>query len=167
MSQTSANSEPEADKRNFIEEEDDNLECSYLVSESEFTKHDIKIIAGDKKGACWLVVDKTWIFHKNTSSVDCSETFWECAVRRKFDCQARAGTRELENGDLELVYLYCSDCHQCDQDGIDVIKQEFKNSIKSIMSNDHRRNYSQVKYTKNGISLASTISSFVTAVSRK
>ena len=128
------------------EEENDDHECSYLVSENDFSNHNVEVIAGDKSGSQWLVINKTWIFHKNTASVDGSEVFWECTVRRKFTCPARAATRNLENGDLEIIYLYHSDCHQCDQDGIDVIKQNFKNTMKSILLDDHRKNYSHVKY---------------------
>ena len=81
-------------------------------------------------------------FHKNTSSVDGSETFCECSLRCKHKCHVIAA--KMEDGELDLLYLYHPDIHTCDQDGIDVIKKRFKNKVKTIFQNDHRKKYSEV-----------------------
>ena len=117
-------------------------QCSYLIGEKELDAHTLELIQGDKATSNWLIVDNTYIFHKNTSSVDGSETFWECSLRRKHKCPVRAATVEIEDGELELLYLYHPDFHTCDQDGIDVIKQRFK----KILENDHRIKYAEVNY---------------------
>ena len=126
----------------------DHENCSYLIGEDELEAHTIELIQGDKSTSKWLIVDNTYIFHKNTSSVDGSETFWECSDRRKHECPVRAGTVELEDGELDLLYLYHPDFHTCDQDGIDVIKQRFKNKVKTILKNDHRKKYAEVRSLK-------------------
>ena len=123
-----------------IEEE----EGDYLVPVSDLKEVSLEIVEGDKAGSKWLVLEKTYIFHKNTSSVDGSEVFWECAARRKHNCPVRAATVETESGKLELLFMYHSDFHMCNQDGTEVIKQTFKNNVKQILASDHRKQYTQV-----------------------
>ena len=124
----------------MIEEE----EADYLVPVSDLKEVSLEIVEGDKAGSKWLVLEKTYIFHKNTSSVDGSEVFWECVARRKHNCPVRAATVETESGKLELLFMYHSDFHMCNQDGTEVIKQTFKNNVKQILASDHRKQYTQV-----------------------
>ena len=62
------------------------------------------------------------IFHKNINSVDGSEIFCECSLHRKHKCPVIAATMELEDGEIDLLYLYHPDIqsgfhtwNQCDK----------------------------------------------------
>ena len=73
------------DIEDHIEPED--LDCSYLITEDDLKGYTVRLIKGDKAGSTWLVVDDQFIFHKNDSSVEGDQVYWECARRK----QARYG----------------------------------------------------------------------------
>ena len=61
-------------------------------------------------------------------------------------CPAKAGTCVLEDGRMELMYLYDLDTHICGQDRVEVIRQNFKNEVKKMMSKDPRAKFGRVKW---------------------
>ena len=61
---------------------------SFLMQNEDLEKHKIEIIAGDKEGSEWLVIDDIYILHKYRTSEN--EIFWECSGRRAFDCPFKA-----------------------------------------------------------------------------
>ena len=50
----------------------------------------------------------------------------------------------LEDGSHSLMYLYSMDAHCCGQETLGVIKQDFKNNVKKIMSEDPRAKFGKV-----------------------
>ena len=57
---------------------------------------------------------------------------------------SKAGTYVREDGSHSLMYLYNPETHCCGQDCIAVIKQDFKNSVKKVMSEDPRAKFGKV-----------------------
>ena len=63
--------------------ETDELECSYLVPQVNLAECSARVIDGDKVGSKWLVVGDMYIFHKNDSSLDGENIYWECSKRKQ------------------------------------------------------------------------------------
>ena len=67
---------------------DPSIENDYLMDELELEKHRVKILKENKKNSLWLVVDNQYIMHRNDTSPDGSQYYWECSHRRKTaDCR--------------------------------------------------------------------------------
>ena len=59
---------------------------SHLAPEEKLMDLSIQIIAGNKLGSEWLVVNNVFICHKNDSSLDGSTVYWECCKRKTDGC---------------------------------------------------------------------------------
>ena len=119
---------------------------SFLLENEDLEKHKVEIIAGDKEGSEWLVIDDIYILHKYRTSEN--EIFWECSGRRAFDCPFKAATTQKDEGDdnpeLELVFMYKLETHDCGQTKLGPIMQKFRNQIKSKVSKNFKNKFHNV-----------------------
>ena len=64
-------------------DEEPELDCSYLIPENTLKEYGVRLITGDKAGSQWLVVGEQYLFHRNDSSLDGQQIYWECAKRKQ------------------------------------------------------------------------------------
>ena len=132
---------PEGDESDVIENN-----VSYLEDEEDLSSHKLEIIGGDKEGSEWLVLDDVYILHKYRTTRE--EVFWECSGRRAFDCPFKAATSrkddEDEGGNVELVFMYRVDSHDCGQTKLGPILQKFRNSLKMKMGENFKNKFHNV-----------------------
>ena len=62
---------------------EEDLDSSYLIPECNLKDYSARIIKGDKVNSNWLVVENQFIFHKNDSSVDGNQVYWDCSRRKQ------------------------------------------------------------------------------------
>ena len=119
---------------------------SYLEDEEDLSSHKLEIIGGDKEGSERLVLDDVYILHKYRTTR--GEVFWECSGRRAFDCPFKAATSrkddEDEGGNVELVFMYRVDSHDCGQTKLGPILQKFRNSLKMKMGENFKNKFHNV-----------------------
>ena len=120
------------DEESFMEDKDVSEKCK------------LEIIAGDKEGSEWLVLDDLFILHRYRSLGN--QNFWECSGRRAFNCPFKAATMVSEDDDekLELVYMYKLDRHDCGQTKMGPILQKFRNKLKMRMSENFKSKFHAV-----------------------
>ena len=123
---------------------DNSHEESFMEDKSVFDKCKLEMIAGDKEGSEWLVLDSLFILHRYRSLGN--QTFWECSGRRAFNCPFKATTIVNEDDDekLELVYMYKLDRHDCGQTKMGPILQKFRNKLKMRMSDNFKSKFHTV-----------------------
>ena len=79
MLENDVNYDPETMGDESLDDED----CSYLVPEVSLGEHIVRIVEGDKLGSRWLVVGEHYIFHRNDTSLDGEQVYWECSRRKQ------------------------------------------------------------------------------------
>ena len=62
----------------------EDLECSYLIPQDILEQYSVRIVEGDKAGAKLLVVIEQYVFHRNDTSLDGDQVYWECARIKQF-----------------------------------------------------------------------------------
>ena len=137
----------EQEVENYVESvnEDSDVDAndSFLVENEDLEHHKVELIAGDKEGSEWLVLDDIYILHKYRTSGD--EIFWECSGRRAFDCPFKAATTQKdddeENPEPELIFMYKLDTHDCGQTKLGPIMQKFRNQLKRKVVKISRTNF--------------------------
>ena len=74
------------------------------------------------------------------------EIFWECSSRRAFNCPFKAATasNNEKNDDLELVFMYKVDTHDCGQTKLGPIMQKFRNRLKIKMRENFKNKFHNV-----------------------
>ena len=84
---------------------DTNDNESYMVSHDELENHEVEVLAGDKEGSEWLVLDDIYILHKYRMTEN--EIFWECSGRRICDCPFKAATtlKDDDDNNHEIVFM--------------------------------------------------------------
>ena len=140
----------EQEVENYVESvnEDSDVDAndSFLVENEDLEHHKVELIAGDKEGSDWLVLDDIYILHKYRTSGD--EIFWECSGRRAFDCPFKAATTQKdddeENPEPELVFMYKLDTHDCGQTKLGPIMQKFRNQLKRKVSENFKNKFHNV-----------------------
>ena len=120
------------DDPNTSEEEDVELsdvndnshEESFMEDKAVFEKCKLEMIAGDKKGSEWLVLDNLFILHRYRSLGN--QNFWKCSGRRAFNRPFKAATIVNKDDDekLELFFMYKLDMHDCGQTKMGPILQK-------------------------------------------
>ena len=142
----SDNDEVELDEQRDVIENDQNVHRaneSFLLENEDLEKHKVEVIAGDKEGSEWIVIDDIYIFHKYRTSG--KEIFWECSGRRAFDCPFKAATTQKDEGDdnpeVELVFMYKLETHDCGQTKLGPNMQKFRNQIKSKVSKNFKNKF--------------------------
>ena len=65
----------------------------HLEDEEKVADHVVELVAGEKAGSEWLVLDNIYIFHKKDKTSN--EIFWECSGRRRFNCRVQVGNSRL------------------------------------------------------------------------
>ena len=123
---------------------DTNDNESFIVSHDELENHEVEVIAGDKEGSEWLVLDDIYILHKYRTTEN--EIFWECSGRRTCDCPFKAATTLKDDDDNkhELVFMYKLDMHDCGQTKLGPIMQKFRNRLKTKVSENFKNKFHNV-----------------------
>ena len=100
----------------------------YHLPPESFKNFSFEIVKGEKENSSWLVVDKKYILHKNSSYRN-GNTVWECKHRRARNCPFRLETEK----DGDVIWMYDPKVHTCDPDPIEFLVHKFKLQVKEKM----------------------------------
>ena len=117
---------------------------SFLIPEDELNSINVEIIKGNRANSQWLILDQTYICHKNDQSVEGDLIYWECSKRRQQNCTFREGTEVNDQGNLRLAFAHKLDVHCCDQNQVAVTNQIFRNRVKDELANNPRAKFTKV-----------------------
>ena len=126
-------SDHEDEDEDVSEESQDIYE--HLEDDEKVADHVVELVAGEKSGSEWLILDDIYILHKKDKTSN--EIFWECSGRRRFNCRFKCATFEGENG-MEISFMYKLETHDCGQTKLGPIMHKFKNSLKEGMQSDYK-----------------------------
>ena len=108
----------------------------YHLPPESFKNFSFETVKGEKENSSWLVVDKKYILHKNSSYRN-GNTVWECKHRRARNCPFRLETEK----DGDVIWMYDPKVHTCDPDPIEFLVHKFKLQVKEKMKSDFRAKY--------------------------
>ena len=140
VTERSLNRSDHDDEDEDVSEESQDI-YEHLEDEEKVADHVVELVAGEKAGSEWLILDDIYILHKKDKTSN--EIFWECSGRRRFNCRFKCATFEGENG-MEISFMYKLETHDCGQTKLGPIMHKFKNSLKQGMQSDYKVTFSKV-----------------------